>query len=484
MPRITSYLRGAYERLIAPRLPLAVHDAFQPGAPLPSFLRDAYGRAMLRPLTSLLVAALVLRLLLSPLWAYLPGGYSDEQLWKYWMQYSHDHGVLNIFDAGFVNYIGYQWVLWLLAIVYNLLGGGYEGSPFALHLLVKTPAIAFDLVLVLTVYATTQLLSERYEQLASRRKRLALTAAAVIAFQPALLYDSAVWAQTDSAIACSMLASLVLAARRRFDLAWAALALGFLIKPQPVIMLPVLTVMTFRIGGWRAVLQGAMTALVVLLVTILPWLVHGEGARIASIYRELFSGEYSPLPGDRLSASAWNVWWFIDVASRPSPNDALFGLPLITYRVAGLVLSALAGLLALLYLAPRPRLHDTLIAAAYIAFAFYMLPISTHERYLLPFFAIMLPVVLVDRRWLRLYVLLSATFFLNLVVVAPPIEALAGRWNESPFTLLCASANVALFLWFSAWMLNEATKVVPKGIAVAPERARPPAPARPALQPR
>jgi hypothetical protein len=485
MPRITEYLRRGFEWLVYPGLPPAFYDALRPDAALRSIPRYVYGWAMLRPFTTLVVAAIVLRLLLSPLWAYLPGGYSDEQLWKYWMEYSHDHGVLNIFDADFVNYIGYQWVLWLLALVYGVIGGPYTDTTPSLHIMVKMPAMIFDLMLIVTVYAATLLLAGRYESLASRRKRVALTAAAVIAFQPAIVYDSAVWSQTDSAVACSMLASLVLAARGRIDAAWAVLALGFLIKPQPVIMAPVLVVMSYRASGRLGVMQGALVAAVVLLVTLEPWLVNGEVTRIASIYRDLFGGEYSPFPGERLSASAWNVWWFADVANHPSPADPLFGtLPFFTYRAAGIALSIGAGLLALLYLAPRPRLHDTLIAASYIAFAFYMLPISTHERYLLPFFALMLPVALVDRSWLRVYIPLSVTFFLNLAVVAPPIEALAGRWNESPFTLLCAAANVAMFLWFTAWMANEATKVVRRradspAIETLPQPAR-----RAALQPR
>src|SRR5260370_468622 len=46
-------------------------------------------------------------------------------------------------------------------------------------------------------------------------------AAAVIAFQPAVLYDSAVWAQTDAAVTVAMVASILLVACRRPALGWA-----------------------------------------------------------------------------------------------------------------------------------------------------------------------------------------------------------------------------------------------------------------------
>jgi hypothetical protein len=115
-----------------------------------------------------------------------------------------------------------------------------------------------------------------------------------------------------------------------------------------------------------------------------------------------------------------------------------------------LALSVCAALLALAYAAARPGLRFALIAAAYQAFAFYALPIASHERYLYPFLALLLPVAVIDRRWLCLYVPVSATFFLNLVVVAPPIESLMDRWVYSIFGVWVAGVNMALFAGFTA----------------------------------
>jgi hypothetical protein len=169
--------------------------------------------------------------------------------------------------------------------------------------------------------------------------------------------------------------------------------------------------------------------------------VHGDAANIATTYKALFEANY-----ERLSASAWNLWWFRDVAAHPPPDSTVTAaVPFITYRAVGVALAAIAGALGAMLVWRLPTLRGALVGAAYLAFAFYILPVSTHERYLYPFLALLLPVVVLERRWLWLYGPASVTLFLNMTVVAPPIRAFSGRWVESPFSLAVAAVNVVMF---------------------------------------
>ena len=308
-----------------------------------------------------------------------------------------------------------------------------------LRVLVKAPPILFDLGLIVAVYAVSRSL---FEEMRLRHSRaLALAAAAVIAFQPAVLYDSAVWSQTDSAVTLAMLLSLFFVARGRTVLGFGIWAAGFLIKPHPIIILPLLLYLAWRLG--RAPLRrGLLTVAAVWLVGLGPWLLHGDALNILRVYRSLFEADYS-----RLSASAWNLWWFFDVSLHPQPDQGI--LPFVTYRTVGLVLTVSAGFLALFYLHARPNLRGALVAAAYLSFAFYILPISTHERYLYPFLAFMLPVAVAEARWRPLYGTASVAFFFNLAVVAPPIQDFSGRWISSPFTVAIAALNCLLFALFT-----------------------------------
>lgn len=419
-------------------------------------------RARLRPLAPLgavVVAALVVRGALTPLYAYLPNGYLDEGFWKYWMEHIRDGGVLNIYRNAYTDYVGYQWVLWLMSIVYGWIGGPYTATTPSLHVFVKTPSIAFDVALIVVVYAATLALArERTPEPGEREvRRLALIAAGVIAFQPAVLYDGAVWAQLESAVTASMLAAVLLAARGRPATGWATLAAGMMVKPQPVVVVPVLVVLTVHHGGWRALPRSMVAAGAVVAVVLAPWVVHGDAGRIAHTYRALFDADY-----ERLAAGAWNIWWPLDVARHPHPEDTIIG-PL-TFRAAGLILSAAAAVLALAYVALAPRLRTALIAAAYLAFAFYMLPISTHERYGYPFLALLLPVLVLDRRWLWLYVPVSLTMFANLFLAAPPMAGWADRWLESPFSIGAAVINTILFVGFTAYLSATVARAMSDGV--------------------
>ena len=170
---------------------------------------------------------------------------------------------------------------------------------------------------------------------------LPLIAAAVIAFHPVVFYDSAVWAQIDAAGAAAMLASLALVASRRPGWGWAAWTLGFLIKPQSFVVLPALVLLTLAAGGLPAFRRAAIAAAIVVAVVLGPWVLHGDLGRLNDTYHFIFGGSYYTT---RLSSAAWNLWWTIDLSHHPLPSDALIAG--LTYKTAGLLLSAAAGLLA------------------------------------------------------------------------------------------------------------------------------------------
>jgi dolichyl-phosphate-mannose-protein mannosyltransferase len=419
-------------------------------------------------LAIIIAAGLVVRVALAPAYAYLPNNYLDESFWTSWMFAIHDHGVLNVFRTTEANYVGYQWVLWVLSLIYEAIGGAYRSGDARLHLLVKAPSIAADLALIVVVYHATAALaadpqSPSNQQLdenrrgVSRSARLALAAAAVIAFQPAVIYDSAIWAQTDAAISVAMLGSMLLLSRGRTNAAWTVWALGMAVKPQPVMILPLLAVYTLQNHGARALFRGGGAAAATFGLVLTPWILHGDAGRLMQAYGALFGSDYG-----RLSVSAWNTWWFVDHMTAVRPSDAVVAiLPFASYRLLGLMLSACAAVLAIGYTSVHRDLRGLLIAGAYLAFAFYMLPMSIHERYLFPMLAVLLPVAVVDRRWMWVYAPASLTLFANMFVIAPPVHAWAGRWTDAPFIPLVTAANVALFLAYSAVVTRDAARAMP-----------------------
>lgn len=409
----------------------------------------ATGGSSRRALFAILAAGLVVRLALTPLYAHLPDGLLDEGFWKHWMQRIQEHGVLNIFRTSDTDYVGYHWVLWMLSIVYGWIGGPYTQTTPSLHILVKMPSIAFDLVLITAVYLVAVVVGHNERVPRDRSKRLAIIAACVCAFQPAILYDSAVWAQTDAAISAAMLGSLALAFRGRPIWSGVVFALGFAIKPHPIIILPLLAITLLRNGGPKALAQGASAAIAMLLAILAPWLLHGDGYRIARVYETLFTKER-----DRLSELAWNVWWIPDQAGDPRPRSAVIAaLDPLTYERLALGLSVCATLLAVAFVLRHKDFASTLIAASYQAFAFFELPIGSHERYLYPFLVFLLPVVMVRPKWWLLYAPVSTGFFLNLVIVAPPMKRFMDDYVYGDVGIFVAATNTLLFAIFTGVLL-------------------------------
>ena len=226
--------------------------------------------------------------------------------------------------------------------------------------------------------------------------------------------------------------------------------LGFLVKPQPVVILPVLAAATFWTFGPRELVRGVAVATGTGVLVLSPFLLHGDGRTLGQIYRDY--SEQWPLD---LSLGAWNGWAILDVRGDPHPSDVLFrfGGGAVTYARLSLVLSGVATLAVLAYLRRNLDLAGLLASSSAMVFTFFMLPTSTHDRYLYPMFALAAPLLVRAPRLAPVYALLAAGFFINLVGVNPPNGGDAWQWQGTWIELAIASANLALYVSMLALLL-------------------------------
>ncbi len=415
-------------------------------------LRSFAGTREGRSLALIIVAAVAVRLALLPTTAHLTDVFTDEFTFKRHVALIHERGLIETFRDTNTSYVFYHYALWLLSLPYGWLGGSFDTSSSSLRALVKIPPLLVDVALVATVYAVTRSIWPK-----ERGEWGPLAVAAVVAFHPVVVYDSAVWAQIDAVVAISALAAIAFAARGQPMAACAMLAFGLLNKPQPVIFVPIVAVLIWRNSGTRGLLRGAAAGLAVTIVPVLPWLIAGDGARLVHVYRKLFSNGGGDVTA--LTQNAWNLWWFIPFEKVPQAKDVLAsigGLDL-SYQRFSLGLSMAAALLALAYAWRFATLRGGLLAASYVAVAFYVLPTSTHERYMYPMAALLAPVVLVESRYRWLYAMLSVTLFANMFLVAPPVASWSRRWDDALFTHYVAGVNVLAFLAYTWLLVSELT---------------------------
>lgn len=367
-------------------------------------------------------------------------GHGDAIIWEVWSRSIYEHGFLNVLRTADSNNVGYHYVLWPTSAIYGRISPEYELWTAPIRILIKIPPFVCDLGLMALIFGVARRLS-RAE--GGRRDAQAVVAALAFGLAPASVYDSMWWSQIDSVITLCMLGAVVLLWRGYVEWAFALWMVGFLFKPQPLVILPALAAFTYWRFGVGDAVRGAVAAGATGLAALAPFLLHGDAALVRDTYQRMFAQD----PID-LATGAWNGWSIVDLRGDPHPADAVVSLAGfdVSYATLTLALSALATVVVLAWLRRHLDGPGLLAAAAMLVFTFYIVPTSTHERYLYPAFALAAPLLVWRPRAVApLYAVLGATFFLNLLAINPPNASTSWEWHGTPFAVAVASLNTAIY---------------------------------------
>ena len=341
-------------------------------------------------LDGILLALLVAKLVVAPLWQYR----IDIGAYSAWAMKLAVEGPARFYAPGyFADYPpGYMYVLWWIGMVAKAFSLGT--SSFVT--LIKLPAILADLAVSRLIFA----------RLRGAGKRLAWLGAMAFALNPALVLDSAVWGQTDSILALLVLLAFFAQGERRFELAWIFAAVAVLTKPQAMLMVPLLVL--WPVGWWKS--GRPLLALLATLATVFVIADPFRGDRPWRWLIDLYGGTtgyYS-----ETAVNAMNLQALLFGMRRPD-STILLGL---TAQVWGYVIGGLLGLAFFVAYVRRPTrwAHASMFASATLV-AFFCLS-RMHVRYLYPFFPVAaLLGVTGPLGWL--YGALSAVFFANEFIV-------------------------------------------------------------------
>ena len=184
-----------------------------------------------------LALGLVLRLIIAYL---LPGSGFEVDLgaFRYWASNLASEGLNGFYGRDFFHDYtpGYLYVLWLVGLVGNALGGVGD--------LIKIPPILADLGIGYLAWSMVRELGGR--------DRLALAAAAVAVLNPISWFDSVVWGQADSFGVVFVLLGLRELWRDRPERAAIYTVIAAIIKPQLGILIPIVAVVVIRRALWPA----------------------------------------------------------------------------------------------------------------------------------------------------------------------------------------------------------------------------------------
>ncbi|MEG1389778.1 MAG: phospholipid carrier-dependent glycosyltransferase [Angelakisella sp.] len=183
-----------------------------------------------RVMLVLLLVAFVLR----TLFMLLCKGYSnDVSCFVAWSHNLVEYGADGFYTSGFfADYPpGYLYWLWGIGQINKLLGIE-NASALGQYLMGLLPLFCDIALAWLAWYLTDR----------NGHPREAILAGAMVAFSPVLLYNVGVWKQVDSVLAVALVVCFLLLDRKQWYAASAVYAISVLIKPQALILGPVLAV--------------------------------------------------------------------------------------------------------------------------------------------------------------------------------------------------------------------------------------------------
>jgi len=357
----------------------------------------------------------------------------DTQDFMAWFQTAADYGPRTFYTRTWCDYppfnIYFFWVFGLLAKSLSLFGT----SLFTY--VMKLPPNLFDMATAFLIFAFV-------------RKRLdfkmALLATTLYAFNPAVIFNAAVWGQFDAIYTFFLVLSLMLALASKPELSAVTFTLGILTKPQGIALAPLIAFLIlkkYRLQ-WRRLLTSLIAVAATVFVVIIPFEWSNPVTFLANIYFGAYGGyAYT-------SVNAFNLWalgglWVLETPVFFATGWILFG------ALAAFVLYVLhkrfgaSGELLVLF------------SAFILFFGFFMLPTRIHERYLFPALSILALMFPFLKKTRLIYGVLSVTCLVNQAYVLHFLNNNQFIQSGDLVALMVTLINLTVFIYALMLMWDE-----------------------------
>jgi Gpi18-like mannosyltransferase len=370
----------------------------------------------------LAVSALV-RVFLFPLQGYP----TDTGDFVSWFNTAAQHGIRPFYSvAGYADYPPFNvYIFWAFGSLAN-----------AIHLnmvtMVKVVPNLFDLATALLIFVFVR---------KQASFKTALLSTALYAFNPAVIFNTAVWGQFDAVYTFFLVLSLMLALKSKPLPSAVVFALGLLTKPQGIALLPLVVLLIFKKNGLKSLLFSVVAFAATVFVVVLPFDVGNPVTFLINNYSSGYVYYHFT------SVNAFNLW-------------GLFGFWITDGNLfyVGWALFGIVAAFTLYVVHKRLKISGDLIAifaAFMLFFAFFMLPTRIHERYMFPavsMLALMFPLL---KRTRLLYVALTGTLFANQAYVLYWLNNGNPNLTGDPVALAVSAINLLMLVYASILMWAE-----------------------------
>ncbi|MGH7926092.1 MAG: phospholipid carrier-dependent glycosyltransferase, partial [Candidatus Binatus sp.] len=403
------------------------------------YLRPAFDEPDSRLTTTLLVLGglAAAKLAVMP---YFPGFGPDVGDYQAWASQIATFGPAHTYQQGFfLDYPpGYLYGLWLVGIIAH--GIGATGEFY--RVIIESPAIVADFTLALLVYAFVR---------RGSRPEMAFVAMLMVALNPALLFDTVVWGQSDSVMTFLTLLSIVTILGEQYEIAWGLAAIAVLVKPQGLMMLPVLGIWTMLETDFATWIRSGVALIAVAIIGIAPFQMGHEWNWIIKLYTSTAAYYHET------SVNAFNLMALLGGLRQPDSNT----LAGVSYFALGMGLQVpLYAFVA--WILWRGRTPTRLLFASFVAvFGFFMVAPRMHERYLYPAIALAAPLALEAPEMLAVFVAVSLTCLINLVYVLHTLNTVVFLNARDGLAMATSALNVValgLAVYYGARRMQESSE--------------------------
>ena len=384
----------------------------------------------------------------------------DVNLFKYWGVKAAEYGPMDLYNHAEIINLDYppllMYWLWFVGKVCSIFKIGTSAAICTV--LIKLPSMIADCVIALLIYLWCK-------NLRNVNKTWVLVAVSLWLFNPLVILDSTAWGQVDTLLSMFIVGAIYWISKERVVPASIALAFAVALKPQGIMMIPVIGYALFkilvntrskvRISTRIMLIVKSIAAFgAVFLAIMLPFGIKMQPNFFVWIY-DLYIGTVDGY--EYASVNAFNAFYLLDKNWVP---DSQYVVPGITWHHLGMlaiVESAILAWVLYMFADTRKKPHLTWLIAATLLYNVVTFGPRMHERYFFPVIILLLFAVILSnsKTLLALFGVTTLTNFFTVLEVMTGLtvggelrdtdyEAMAYYyWNHhNPERLLMACGNV------------------------------------------
>jgi len=262
--------------------------------------------------------------------------------------------------------------------------------------IVKLPSILADITTALLIKSQIQKTAKKHKVLSGNAVFLLYT------LSPGIVFTSSVWGQIDSLLSLFLFLSIYfLVERSKPVLSWLSWGVALLIKPQALLLLPILVAVSVKKTSLNSLIKSILFLSLLILLLSFPFFPRNPLLGLPSLIISMGEDYHFT------SLYAYNLWsittgmWKIDTH----------------YVLTGAILYVISAVLILI------RLHrkgftkkEVFLSSALASLAFFLFPTRVHERYIFPFFPFLLTAAVLSKskKYFYIFLISSLAFLINI----------------------------------------------------------------------